>query len=529
MPGPEDGPAAVAEQPVPGGGGVGGCGRRGRGGGGGRAGAVRPGGGVRGRAVRPARAAGAVRGLLRVGPGVGGEVEGEGRAGPAAEPGEGGHLLSAEFAEDGHHQALAAEPQHVLGAVEPGAVGEPHPGEGVQQQTALVDGVAVAGGLDGLAGVGEQPDRVAAGAQVEGDRGGGGDRPLEGGGGAPPAVGDRPGVQQDGGPGAQRLLLPADHQLAVLGGGPPVDPAEVVALPVAAGHHVVLAGQGEGPGAAVAVAGPLPGQPDRREVLHRRNDGEDVGGGERAGQLAEPEGVAEAQLERAQAVAAAQVGAHPVGHLAVAARLHPVQDEARARAEDLRHLVLQHQHAGGRPGDVVHPEEGAGLLPGRDPTGRQPPSAGHPEAGADQQHGCRRGQRGEEHPDPQQGRLAERVGADHGGDAGRGEGAPAGGEAAQGHPEGPPGQGGVLGLGRRGRGGRGARSGRGRPGGRRRRPARGGAGGRRGRGAGGSPRPRPRAFRAAVMGAGRGPGHLRGVRGRPARGRPGRAGGGPGR
>ena len=178
--------------------------------------------------------------------------------------------------------ALAAEPQHLLGPQQPLALGQLHRRQGVQQQPGRLCGgpaeAAAAGAGDGVPGVGEQPHPVAALQQVQADRGGGADGPLEGGGGAVAPVPGGAAVQQHGRAAAQRLLLAPHHQLPVLGGGAPVHPAQVVAVPVLARHHVVLAGQGDGAGVAVAVAGPLAAEPDRRQRLDLGDDGEGVGG-----------------------------------------------------------------------------------------------------------------------------------------------------------------------------------------------------------------------------------------------------------
>lgn len=212
-------------------------------------------------------------------------------------------------------------------------------------------------------------------------------------------------------------------------------PAQVVAGPVLAQDHVVVAGQRQGAGTALALAAPLAAQPHVRQGLDLGDDGEDVGGGEGTVHLAHPERVGQPQLERPERVAAAQVGADPVGDLAVAARLDPVQHEARARPEHVRDLVLQEQQPGGHPGDVVDPQVDPGLLAGHRATRAQPAAAGHPVAGVgDHQRGGQR-QRGEQHADAQQRVLVEQVGAADRGDAGGEEGAPPGGEAAQPGPQ----------------------------------------------------------------------------------------------
>lgn len=183
--------------------------------------------------------------------------------------------------------------------------------------------------------------------------------------------------------------------------------------------------------AAVAVAVGLAGQADRGQGFGARDDGEGVVGAEGAGQLDQPEGVGQAQLERAERIAAAQVGADPVGHLAAAAGFDPVQYEARARAQYVGHPVLEHQQAGGQPGDVVHAQLYAGLAARGDPPRAEPAAAGDPEAGAVEGVDADQGQEGEQQADAQQFALSQYVRAGRGGRAGGQERAAPGGQSGQ--------------------------------------------------------------------------------------------------
>ncbi len=378
------------------------------------------------------------RGPGRVaGPGGRVQDEGDGAAAPA-HPGDRGGLLLVQVAEEGDQQALAAAAQRVVGPGEVLAAGVVDHREGVQDQSGRVRGLLAAarepvGALAGhrAAGVGQQPYREAPFEQVHQRGGGAGDGPLEGRVGARALVGAGAGVQQDGAAGAPGLFLAAHHQLAVAGGGAPVHAAQIVAVPVAARDDVVLARQGQGAPVSVAVAPGLAGEPGRGQRGHPGDDGEGVGLREGAGQFAHPEGVDEPQLERAERIAAAQVRADPVGHLAPAARLHPVQHEPGPGPEHIGHPVLEHQHPGGQPGDVLHPQPDPGLAAGRDARGGQRTGAGHPVAGVVEHGRAGQRQRGQQQADAQQFALAEHVGADRGGDPGRQEGAAAGGQTGQ--------------------------------------------------------------------------------------------------
>jgi hypothetical protein len=70
----------------------------------------------------------------------------------------------------------------------------------------------VGGARDVGAGVGEQLDEVAVADEVDADRRGGGDRPLERRAGALAAVGDRAGVQEERAPGLPRLIASTGNQ-----------------------------------------------------------------------------------------------------------------------------------------------------------------------------------------------------------------------------------------------------------------------------------------------------------------------------
>src|SRR5690606_35447838 len=105
---------------------------------------------------------------------------------------------------------------------------------------------AVTGGVERVQvpGVGDQSDPEVVAAQVGGDAGGGGHRPLEAGGGPVATVPAGPPVQHHGRAALPRLLLPAHHQAADTGGRAPVHPPQVVAVAVLADGRVVLAVDG---------------------------------------------------------------------------------------------------------------------------------------------------------------------------------------------------------------------------------------------------------------------------------------------
>ena len=115
-----------------------------------------------------------------------------------------------------------------------------------------------------LAGGGDQPHGEAAVAEVDRDRGGGGDRRLQRGGDALAAVGAQPVVEEEGRARLPGLLLAAHHQLADARRAAPVHPAQVVAAAVLADGDVLGAAGGERPRPVVAGAGPGAAERDRR-------------------------------------------------------------------------------------------------------------------------------------------------------------------------------------------------------------------------------------------------------------------------
>src|SRR5689334_20832298 len=77
------------------------------------------------------------------------------------------------------------------------------------------------------------------------------------------------------------------------------------------------------PRGGVAAPGPVTSEPHAGQLRDDGGDDEGVGGGERAGQLDETEGVGEADRQRAHDVAAAHIGADGVADLADTRRLDP--------------------------------------------------------------------------------------------------------------------------------------------------------------------------------------------------------------
>ena len=153
--------------------------------------------------------------------------------------------------------------------------------------------------------------------------------------------------------------------------------------------------------------------------MHRRRDDEGVAGAERTLQLAHAERVGEPDRQRAQAVAAADVGPHGVGHLAAAARLDPVEDEPRPRAEDVGHLVLDEQQPGRQPGDVVESQRDRRLLAGGRARRPEPAPGRQPVAGAGHHERADQRQREQQDRDAQQVLLRRRDGGDQHGDTRR--------------------------------------------------------------------------------------------------------------
>jgi hypothetical protein len=280
-------------------------------------------------------------------------------------------------------------------------------------------------------GVGEQPQRVPEPAEVHADAGYRTDRPLEAGARAVPAMRSGAGVQQQGRRGLPGPLLPADHQLAGPRGGPPVHLAQVVAVPVFAGGRVVLAAHRHRAGHTVAAGVPGPRQADRWQWQHCRHHGQPVGGGEAAGQLDEPERVGQPQPQRADAVAAAHVGAHRVPHSARGARAHPVQHEPGPAAQSVRQVVLEQQQAGGQVGDVLQLEHHLGGLAGGYPGRHHLAGAAQPEPGAHHHAGRDQWQRDQEAGHPEQVLLPEQQRAQAGRDPSREQAAAPGGQGAQ--------------------------------------------------------------------------------------------------
>ena len=141
-------------------------------------------------------------------------------------------------------------------------------------------------------------------------------------------------------------------------------PAQLIAVPVGARHHVVLSGGGHSPGPAVAVAQPAAGddRAGQRDHLGRHHEG--GAGGKRPAQFDQPERVGDPDLERADNELAAQVGAERVAQLAGSAALDAVQHVPRTGAERIRNHVLSQQQPGRQPGDVLQAQPGLCGLPG---------------------------------------------------------------------------------------------------------------------------------------------------------------------
>lgn len=366
------------------------------------------------------------------------QQEGDGPAAALAHLGEHCCLFLVQIAEEGDQQPFVTAAQHVVRTGQTRAVRVVDDGECVHHQSGRVRRLR-AGARETVralarhrtAGVGQQPYRKAPFEHVHQCRRRARNRPLEGRIRARALEGDPTGVEQHRAAGALRLLLAADHQLAVARGQAPVHPAQIVAVAVAARDYVVLAGQRQRALPPVAVPLRLTGQPHRRQRLHARDDRQGVVRREGARQFAHSEGVREPQLQWAQRIAAAQVRAHPVGHLATAARLHPVQDEPGPRAEHVRHPVLEHQQSGGQPRDVVHAQMDPRLGTGGHARGGEPATAGDPVTGAVEHRRAHQRQHRQEQADPEQIALPQDVRADRGRDSGGQEGAAPRGEPGE--------------------------------------------------------------------------------------------------
>ena len=188
-------------------------------------------------------------------------------------------------------------------------------------------------------------------------------------------------VDEEYGAALPGLLLPTDHELAAARGGPPVDAAQVVALPVVARGRVVLAGRRDRPGPALSGAGPVAAEPHLRQRHDLRGHHEDVRGAERPRQLAEAERVGEPHGEGSDAEPAAQLRAHGVVHVDAALRHHPVEDEPRPTAEHVGDRVLGQHDARGQPRHVLQTQHHARGTARRHAHGLQPAGAGEPVAG----------------------------------------------------------------------------------------------------------------------------------------------------
>jgi hypothetical protein len=155
-----------------------------------------------------------------------------------------------------------------------------------------------------------------------------------------------------------------------------VHASQVVARAVLAGDDVVLAGRGDSARTRLAQPRPVAADGDRGQRHGGRHDGEGVGGGELPGRAAQAERVDELHRVRADDVAPADRGAQLVAHVAAAAGLEPVDDEALRTAELPRHGVLDGSkrsaadtfskaHDGGRRGVDRHARGGHRPRPGR--------------------------------------------------------------------------------------------------------------------------------------------------------------------
>ncbi|SCD66927.1 hypothetical protein GA0115252_11361, partial [Streptomyces sp. DfronAA-171] len=263
------------------------------------------------------------------------EEEGDRARAPAARPREQRGLLRVERADEGDEQPLRTAVQGVVGRREAGARRVVDDREDVEERARGLGGLVARGreavaARDGVerALVGDEAYVHLAFEEVREHRGGSRDGPLEGAVRAAARVGRAPRVEQHRAARPARLLLAPHHQLPVPRRRAPVDPAQVVAVPVAARDDVVLAGERERALPPAARAGGLPAEPRRGQRDDGREHGEGVARAEGTAQLAHPEGVAEPQLQGTEREAPPHVGTHPVRDLAAPGRLDAVSTSA---------------------------------------------------------------------------------------------------------------------------------------------------------------------------------------------------------
>ena len=366
------------------------------------------------------------------GPGGDGEQQGHGRAGGPPGGGQMPCLASAQVAGDHDEQPAGVRGQLRQPGAQRGVPRWPDDGEGVQEH------VLERAGRGDTAGVGDELGVHLLARQVHPDGRGGADRIFEGRDRAPAAVAAEAGVQEQHRTVPPALLLPAHHELPVPCGGAPVHPAKLVAVPVGARHHVVLARRGRRAGAGVALAEPGSGEGGVRERGDRRGDHQGARRSRHAPYLRQAEGVRHPDLQRADGVLAPVIGLDGVAQPARAARLDPVQDEPRPAADRVGHGVLGQQQPGGQPGHVVELDGHRSGVAGRHARRADSPGPADPVPGpARGQHGQHR-QDDQHSADAEQGALAEPE-AEHARGCSCGNKSPAaGGESGQHRPHAAP-------------------------------------------------------------------------------------------
>ncbi len=266
----------------------------------------------------------------------------------------------------------------------------------------------------------DQPDLEVLGHQVAHDRGGDADRTLHRRRRAVAAVGDAPVVDEQRAPRLPLLLLAAHHQLAGPGTGRPVDPAQVVAEAVLADRHVGAAAAEQVAGAVVAGAGPAPGQRDPWQRLGAWRDQDGRGRGQRLVEVDHAERVADADVQRADGVAAPALGVDLVAAPHRRARRHRLDHEPRRRTQRGRELLLEQQGAGASPGVADLDLDLRGVA-GLDLEGADVAAYPHVALGTTQHQPRQRRDQHRQQADPDEVALADLDAADDRGGAGRQE------------------------------------------------------------------------------------------------------------
>jgi hypothetical protein len=214
-----------------------------------------------------------------------------------------------------------------------------------------------------------------------------------------------------------------------------VDAAQVIAVPVLAGRHVVVTVRCHRTVRALPGAAPLAAESGIGKRLDVRGDHERVHRRERARQLAQPERIEQAHRQRSDLVTAARLTVDVVADIDRASWRESLHDDAGPPAEQVGNRVLDQEQPGWQPGHVLYSQHGAGAAAGFEPRGFEPTGTRQPEPGPYDEHCGDKWECEQQQAQPQQVGLLQHDPGQGGSDAGGKRAATAQGQRAKREPK----------------------------------------------------------------------------------------------